>query len=89
MKVSWFTLGRIAIFLRRIAVACERSATAAEAQADLIRRMWEVEHPPRAGKPTKLVIGKFDQEEANRRWRGESRQDNEVAVESLSTEERE
>lgn len=80
MKISWFTAARIVIHLRNISGHLKRSADAAEAQAEIIRRMWEVEHPRRANKPRKFEIGVLDQEEANRRWRGELREDQPVAV---------
>lgn len=70
MKVSWFSVGRIAVYLRRIALAQERIADAAESQAATLQRFWEAEHPARPeGARRKVDVHTFDQAEANRRWR--------------------
>jgi hypothetical protein len=76
----WSELRQL-VFLRRIAKAQERTATACETIATVMQARWNAEHRPRRG--SKLDVGSFDVVSANALYRDLQREAGLVSVEEL------
>ena len=67
--MSWFSNLRLLTFARRIARALEDLADSQRTIANILQFNHDRRQERRNRKPKQIVFGKFDVEEANKRWR--------------------